>query len=269
MVTSEVRIVLEKIYNCALKANSPECCEHIFNRQKNIAKNVEIGFTPSPILGDRRAPIVFIATNPGFRADDLTYDSLRRYSKSKAFDGFINYVLHKHDNIDEEDYKYQTSKARNAVLKKIANLIDLPSGSLSIKKGAAFCINVVQCPTDKWKTLAKERELSAIEMTCSGKHLKDLLNFSNPKIVIAAGKSVFNWLMNSYSMSDSVVKCTVNWTEGVQVNDGKYLRIKENNMDYYIVTIPFQYIPLKDYGLIDCLIKSKFISSEDFDYMLR
>lgn len=152
------------------------------------------------MFGDLRAPIVFVGINPQHNPIDLAYDDLPRSDRGEALRRFREYALGKHGNLSEVDYRSTTFRSRNGHLRRAARELDIVHGKkldLSIRRGAAFTANVVQCPTETiWGDIDLPKETKAdIAQTCSDRFQVDILReLPNPKIIFFVGNDAFDWL---------------------------------------------------------------------------
>jgi len=250
-------------------------CNPIF--QDHIQENpkLKIGLTPSPIFGDLRAPIVFVGINPQHNPIDLAYDDLPRSDREEALRKFREYALGKHGNLSEADYRSTTSRSRNGYLRRVARELEMEHGrkqDLSIRRGAAFTTNVVQCPTETiWGDIDISKETKAdIARTCSDSFLEDIFReLPNPKIVFFVGNDAFEWLKRRKEFTRSKVhgdpRCDMDWSAGSGTNAGKYCVIPYRGKRFYAIINPRPSV-IRDGGLTSELIRKRFLLPEDFAY---
>jgi hypothetical protein len=252
-------------------------CEPIFRDQIRKNPGLKIGVTPSPIFGDLRAPIVFVGINPQHNPIDLVYDDLPRSNREEALRRFREYALGKHESLTEAEYRSTTSRARNSFLKRVSMELKAVHGTsknLTIRRGAVFTTNVVQCPTETiWGDLDISKETKAdIARTCSENFLMGIFEeLRNPKIVFFVGNDAFGWLKRRKEFDKSKrqgdERCDMDWACGSGANAGKYCIIQFRGKRFYAIINPRPSI-IRDGGLTRELIRNRFLLPEDFKYIV-
>jgi hypothetical protein len=260
----KLRKVLQAVFECGSKEKRPICCREILEHQRQHHPRVRLGFTPSPIFGDPRAPIAFISLNPHLRPDDLTYDSLQTLSNKAATKKFIDYAVTKHRCIPEEEYLSKTSKRRISFLREVSGLLGLPQGMLSIQNGGLFTANVVSCPSEDWASIGGRKE---IEQVCS-KHLAGILECISAKIIFFTGAPTYLWL--KHMCGSGILQVTggqVNFrSDRVSDYNGKHLVFKLDRQTVYGIINSHSYI-IKHDGLVNTLVMKGFLARSDYKYL--
>jgi len=274
--------VLERIFDCGLPGNRPGgsgagMCEPLFRDQRLKNPVLKIGLTPSPIFGDIRAPIVFVGINPQHNPIDLSYDELPRADRAQSLRRFREYALGKHSRLAESEYRSNTSRRRNGYLEKVSRELNALHGTrlnLTIRRGAAFTTNVVQCPTETiWRNLDISKETKGdIARRCSDNFLWGIFGeLRNPKIVFLVGNEAFEWLKRRKEFDLKMVRgdarCDIDWAGGSGSNAGKYCVVDFGVERFYAIINPLPYI-IQDEGLTVELIRDRFLLPADFAHVV-